>query len=174
MMETSPWDDAAPQFMRPGGRPGLSPVIEGVLLVGEYPRPEDAAWLRDRHGVTAIICLQDDADLMGKDLDLGDLERAYRDAGLGFHHVPVPDGDVVDLASRLPVILARLAALVEAGERVYLHCNGGFNRAPTVAIAYLHAHRCMPLEEAWALVRQRRACAPYRRALEIYLSKEDR
>src|SRR5213078_1779644 len=42
---------------RPGGRPGVS-VIRPVLLVGEYPLPEDAAWLRDQHGVTAVLSLR--------------------------------------------------------------------------------------------------------------------
>src|SRR5919198_541847 len=45
---------------RPGGRPGVS-VIRPGLLVGEYPLPEDAAWLRDEHGVTTVVSLQDDA-----------------------------------------------------------------------------------------------------------------
>ena len=33
---------------RPGGRPGVSAIRPG-LLVGEYPLPEDAAWLRAEH-----------------------------------------------------------------------------------------------------------------------------
>jgi len=165
-------DEVGTPFMRPGGRPGVSPVLEGSLLVGEYPTPEDAGWLRDRHGVTAVVCLQDDADLMAKNLDLRALEGAYRAAGLGFHHLPVEDGDVGRLAARLPAILDRLHALLDSGERVYLHCNAGFNRAPTVAIAYLHVHRRLPLQEAWEYVKQKRSCAPYRSAIHLYLAKE--
>ncbi|HZR83054.1 MAG TPA: dual specificity protein phosphatase family protein [Candidatus Binatia bacterium] len=165
------WYESTP-FMRPSGRPGVSAVLEERLLVGEYPTPEDAEWLRETHGVTAVVCLQDDADLASKNLDLRALARAYERAGIAFHHVPVADGDVRDLAARLPDILARLHALVAAGERVYLHCNAGFNRAPTVAIAYVHHHRGLPLQDAWELVKQRRSCAPYRRALELHFSEE--
>src|SRR5262249_59435644 len=59
---------------RPGARPGLSAIRPG-LVIGEYPTPEDAAWLRDEHGVTAVVSLQDDADLASKGLRLVALER---------------------------------------------------------------------------------------------------
>ena len=39
---------------RPGGRPGVS-LIQPGLLVGEYPTPGDAEWLRDQHAVSAVI-----------------------------------------------------------------------------------------------------------------------
>src|SRR3989442_1777383 len=118
---------------RPGGRPGVS-AIRPALLVGAYPLAEDAAWLRDEHGVTAVLSLQDDADLASKGVALAALEYAYRARGLGFHRIPVPDGDV----QRLGEIVALLGRLIEADGRVYLHCNAGLNRAPTAAIAYLH------------------------------------
>lgn len=152
---------------RPGGRPGLS-EIRPALLVGEYPLPEDAAWLRDEHGVRAVLCLQDDADLASKGIDLRALERAYREHGLGFHRIPVPDGDDRHLTRRVGEIVALLGQLVDAGQRVYLHCNAGLNRAPTVAIAYLHLREGLSLEAARDDVKRRRPCVPYMRALEAY------
>ncbi len=152
---------------RPGGRPGVS-VIRPALLVGEYPLPEDAAWLAEEHGVTAVVSLQDDADLAGKGLELRALERAYRTHGLAFHRIPVPDGDDRNLAARLGEIVALIARVVEEGGRVYLHCNAGLNRAPTAAIAYLHVRERLPLAAARDEVKQRRHCVPYMRALETY------
>jgi protein-tyrosine phosphatase len=152
---------------RPGGRPGVS-VIRPALLVGEYPLPEDAAWLAGEHGVTAVVSLQDDADLAGKGLELRALERAYRTHGLAFHRIPVPDGDDRNLAARLGEIVALIARVVDEGGRVYLHCNAGLNRAPTVAIAYLHVREGLPLQAARDDVKQRRHCVPYMRALETY------
>src|SRR5947199_4651638 len=147
---------------RPGARPGLS-VIRPALLVGEYPTPEDAAWLRDAHAVTAVVSLQDDGDLASKGLRLPALERAYREHGLGFHRIPVPDGDDDHLAARLGEIVALLERLLGGGGRVYLHCNAGFNRAPMAAIAYLHACEGLSLEAARDDVKRRRHCVPYMR-----------
>lgn len=154
--------------MRPLGRPGVSPLLDGELLVGEYPTPADATWLRDQHGVGTVLSLQDDADLASKNLVLDELVRAYADAGLAFHRVPIIDGDAEHLAARLPRILELLAAAIDDGRRAYVHCNAGFNRAPTVAIAFLRAHRGLSADEAWQHVKQRRSCAPYRRALTLY------
>ena len=146
-------------------RPSVS-VIRPNLLVGEYPNPEDVAWLRDAHGVTTVLSLQDDADLASKNLQLRDLELAYRHAGLAFHRAPVPDGATEVFADRLPVIVTLLAELVARGERVYLHCNAGMNRAPTVAIAYLHTHEGLPLAVACEDVKAKRHCVPYMRVLQ--------
>src|SRR4051794_31992141 len=105
--------------MRPAGRPGLSHVLDDELLVGEYPTPGDAVWLRDEHGVGTVLCLQDDADLASKNLELAALVRAYADAGITFHHVPVADGDAEHLAARLGEILSLVDAALGRGSRVY-------------------------------------------------------
>jgi protein-tyrosine phosphatase len=144
--------------------PGFDAVLP-ELLVGEYPRVEDLGWLRDTHGVTAVLSLQDDADLASKRLRAADLEAACATLGLSFERLPVADGDAEALAARLPAAAARLAALIAGGARVYLHCNAGYNRAPTVAIAYLHAHRGYALEAACEEVKGRRSCVPYVSAL---------
>src|SRR5256885_16641722 len=117
---------------RPGGRPGVS-VIRPALLIGEYPLPEDAAWLRDEHGVTAVLSLQDDPDLASKGIELRALERAYREHGLGFHRIPVPDGDDRHLAARLGEIVGLLARLGDGGERGSPPSHPGLNRRPAVA-----------------------------------------
>src|SRR5262249_23934039 len=118
------------------------------------------------HGITAVVSLQDDADLASKRLRAADLERACADLGLGLHRAPVPDGDAEALALKLPAIVERLHALIDAGGRVYLHCNAGYNRAPTVAVAYVHVHRGLSLDDACALVKQRRSCVVYASALQ--------
>jgi protein-tyrosine phosphatase len=157
------WYGLAGGAVRPA-RPQLDAVLP-ELLVGEYPRVEDLAWLRDQHGITAVVSLQDDADLASKRLRATDLEDACLALGLAHPHAPVADSDPDALAIRLPGIVDRLHALIDAGGRVYLHCNAGYNRAPTVAIAYLHVHRGLSLDDACALVKQQRSCVPYMSAL---------
>ncbi|MFQ5667680.1 MAG: dual specificity protein phosphatase family protein, partial [Candidatus Binatia bacterium] len=150
---------------RPVGHPECTWIVPN-LLVGEYPTPEDAAWLRGVQGVTAVLSLQDDADLASKGLALTELERAYRRQGLQFHRMPVPEGDTDFLAARLDVIVRQLEALLDGNGCVYLHCNAGMNRAPTVAIAYLHVVRGVALSAARDFVKARRHCVPYMRVLE--------
>lgn len=167
-------DDWHPGFVgpviRPGARPGCALVVPG-LLVGEYPTAEDAAWLRDTHGVTAVVSLQDDGDLAAKGLRLARLEASYRRVGLAFHRIPIPDGDAGAVAARLDELLDLVEGLVGGGGCVYLHCNAGFNRAPTVAIAWLHGRRGMPLAAARDHVKGVRPCVPYMRVLEAHFNR---
>lgn len=152
---------------RANGRPDLS-VILPELLIGEYPTPDDAEWLRTVQGVSAVVSLQDDADLASKGLRLRELEHAYREQGLRFHRIPVPDCDNDTLAARLDDSVTILRALFAGGARVYLHCNAGMNRAPTIAIAYLHSERGLSLTAARDFVKQRRHCVPYMGVLQAH------
>ena len=152
---------------RPSGHPDHAFVL-GQLAIGEYPTPEDARWLRDRHRFDAVISLQDDTDLERKGLSAAALERAYANAGIAWHRIPVPDGDADVLRARLDATLDLLHGLLAAGGRVYLHCNAGLNRAPTVAIAYLHVHQGHALDVARDLVKARRPCVPYMRMLTAH------
>jgi protein-tyrosine phosphatase len=77
------------------------------------------------------------------------------------------------MADRLHAALIDLALLIGAKERVYLHCNAGLNRAPTLAIAYLRAHGGMSLNEALAHVKRRRSCGPFMTVLEDYFGPRD-
>lgn len=167
-MPARSWSRLSHPFLRPAARPGVSTILGDRLLIGEYPTPDDVAWLRDEHGVEAVVSLQDDIDLNYKGIDRPSLSRAYADARIPLHRFGVVDGDPEDLLASLGPILARLHALLAGGRRVYLHCNAGFNRAPTVAIAYLRAYRGRTIDEAHAEVQARRACAPYLTILRRY------
>ena len=152
--------------------PGVT-VLLPHLLIGEYPTAADAVWLRTAHQVSAVVSLQDDADLMSKGLNLEELERAYERHGLIFHRVPVPDDSAQVLAMQLDEIVALVGRLTAHGHRVYLHCNAGMNRAPTVAIAYLHAVHGWSLSAAREFVKDRRHCVPYMQLLEARYASPD-
>lgn len=151
---------------RRAGHPGCHEIVRG-LIVGEYPTPEDADWLHTQLGVGAVINLQDDYDLAGKFLRRADLERAYGARDIVFHHVPIPDGDAEYLSQQLDHLVRLMSDAGQAGRTIYLHCNAGMNRAPTVAIAYLHAGHGLDLAEAIELMKRRRPCLPYVRALDL-------
>ncbi len=166
------WYQSSSPFLRAAGRPGFSAMPGGRILVGEYPQPADVAWLRDEQGVGAVVCLQDEDDFAAKRIDPRRLVAAYAEHDVEFHHVPVVDGDFEHLAMRLPEIVGIMHRLLGAGRRVYLHCNAGFNRAPTAAIAYLRWHEGLSLVEATRVVKEYRSCAPYQRALQLVFPGE--
>ena len=145
-------------------RPEISQILP-VLFVGEYPRVEDIAWLRQEFGISAIISLQDAEDLAVKGLSLPALVTECRSYQIEFHRIPVADFDCDSLDLALPSALEVLHTLTTGGHAVFLHCNAGCNRAPTVAIAYLHVHRNLTLHEARDFVKERRPCGPYMEVL---------
>lgn len=152
---------------RPQGYPDHHFVLP-ALAIGEYPTPEDAVWLRQVHGFTAVVSLQDDDDLHRKRLRLPQLTRAYAAVGIALLRHPAEDGNVASLRAALDAAVAAVHQELAAGGRVYLHCNAGLNRAPTVAIAYLHVHHDLPLAVARERVKAARACVPYMRLLEAH------
>jgi len=164
--------DNGPRPTRGAARPTVSEITD-YLLVGEYPRDHDIEWLRDEHRVTAIHNLQDDEDLRINALDIAALREVCARHGIKLVRTPIQDGSADDMAERLRVALGDLAGLLQASERVYLHCNAGLNRAPTLAIAYLRAHGGMSLDEALAHVKKRRACGPFMTVLEDYFGPRD-
>lgn len=154
-------------------RPSVSEIAD-ELLVGEYPRLVDFEWLKDEHRVSAIHNLQDDVDLQINGLDAAELRDECERLGLKFVRTPIHDGSADDMAKRLAPALHGLTALMEAKERVFLHCNGGLNRAPTVAIAWMHLDRKISLEEAMKLFKQRRPSGPFMTVLEEHFGPRHR
>jgi atypical dual specificity phosphatase len=148
-------------------RPDLSEILPS-LFVGEYPRTEDIAWLKYEFGISAVLSLQDDEDLAVNNLSLPDLRSAYHQHGVAFCRAPVTDFNCQSLAETLPQALTELQTFVQGGDVVFLHCNAGCNRAPTLAIAYLHVHHGLGLGEARDFVKARRACGPYMEVLRAW------
>jgi protein-tyrosine phosphatase len=149
--------------MRPDLRrrpPGISAILP-ALFVGEYPRVADVEGLRAVHAITAVLCLQDDVDLWDKGIALDRLEEAYRHAGILFRRVPVEDYEEAALDAVLGEAVAALGDLLDAGHTVLVHCSAGYNRAPTLAVAYLCERGGMTLSDAVAHVKARRPCMPY-------------
>ena len=152
-------------------RPEVSEILPN-LFVGEYPSVEDVPWLRQTFGISAVLSLQDAEDLTLKGLDITALHTAYRTNQITFFRTPVADYDCDSLAEELPQALELLQTNLQSGNRVFLHCNAGCNRAPTVAIAYLHVYHAMSLEEARDFFKARRPCGPYMNLLYRHFGQE--
>jgi atypical dual specificity phosphatase len=156
-----------PRPSRGDRRPSVSEITD-ALVIGEYPAPGDIEWLKSNYAITAVHNLQDDEDLRINGLDAGELRGEYAARGIVFVRTPIQDGSADAMAERLEAALSDLCELMKSQQRVYLHCNAGMNRAPTLAIAYLRARCAMSLEEAMLHVKRRRPCGPFMTVLEDY------
>jgi protein-tyrosine phosphatase len=170
------WEHRPVHEARPTRGAHLRPSVSKIcrqLLIGEYPRPEDIEWLKREHRVSAVHNLQDEEDLRLNGLDIGRMRELYHSHGIKLVRTPIPDGSADAMADHLANALAELHRLIAADERVYLHCNAGLNRAPTLTIAYLRAYEGMSLDEALHHVKRRRACGPFMTVLEEHFGPRD-
>ncbi|GBD26883.1 hypothetical protein HRbin30_02225 [bacterium HR30] len=155
----------------PPGRPTPHPSYAAIvpeMFVGEYLLPSDVRWLAEELRVGAVLSLQDDSDLHAKNLSLAAIEQELATHGVHFKRIPVADGSHEQLLHALTPAVSWITVQASAGRRVYVHCNAGVNRAPTVAIAYLHKSRQLTLQAARDWVQERRACVPYWSVLEVW------
>ena len=142
------------------------------LLVGSCPTTaEDTDRLQRDFAVTAVLNLQtqDDFDFWGFDWE--EMVARYQHLGIVVRRLPVRDFDPDDLRRNLPRCVTVLGELLNLGHTVFLHCNAGVNRSPTVAIAYLCWIEGRTLEAATEHVVASHPCEPYLEA--IRLASED-
>jgi atypical dual specificity phosphatase len=143
------------------------------LHVGSCPRsPEDIDRLKREAGVTAVVNLQTSGDFTYWDIDWPELEAYYRESGVVVRWLPIQDFNRDALREGLPKCVEVVDGLVKEDHTVYVHCNIGVNRSPSVVIAYLHWVEGRALDEAVDHVMRFRSCDPYVEA--IRLATEDR
>lgn len=124
--------------------------------------------LKNNDGVTAILNLQSDGDLEAKAIQWELFEQFYEQQGMVVTRVPIIDFEPADLLMHLPDGVNALDQLMEKDHKVYVHCNVGINRSPTVCIAWLVQHGGLSLEEAIQHVMERRSCYPYPEVLAAW------
>jgi len=142
--------------------------ILAELHIGSYPASREDIRLLKTRGLSAVLSLQTNDDLVERGLSHAKLESWCIQYGLVFRRVPIVDYDPADLHAHLPMAVDSLYTLISDGHRVYLHCNAGINRAPTTAAAYLWRHRGFPLNGGIAWVKARRTCEPELLVLTSY------
>lgn len=148
--------------------PDLS-QIRPYLYIGSAPRSgEDAGYLKQNWGITAVLSLQTDADLSVDGLRWEQVQGWYAAAGIVAERVPIEDFSSHALVARMEDAVEALRRLVSTGATVYLHCTAGINRSPTIAIAYLCRVQGLPVVQALAEVRaQRPRVLPYEEVLAL-------
>ena len=147
--------------------------LDGELAVGSHPHAPEHVEFLAAAGVRAVVCLQSDEDLRGRGIRWPIMWQLHMRLGLAVTRVPIRDFDRADLLARLDEAVAAVAGYVQAGRKVFVHCNAGMNRSPSVVIAYLVAHRGWSLAEALEWVTERHSSVPYPDVLQAWLGSQD-
>jgi protein-tyrosine phosphatase len=143
-------------------------ILSG-LFVGSHPRDiGDVERLQRESAITALLNLQTDEDMDSVKLDWRPLEAHYRASSMDLLRIPVKE-EQIELRERLPQCVRALARLLTARRTVYLNCNEGVGRSPTVAIDYLHWSLGWGFDAAVSRVKQARQCSPQLEALRLAL-----
>ncbi|WP_426313809.1 cyclin-dependent kinase inhibitor 3 family protein [Methylobacterium fujisawaense] len=134
---THPLQIATVPVGKNGGRIGLTLCpgkVDRTSPGGPWERDlqADVAALRDWKASSVLTLLEaHEFDL----LKVRGLPDAVRDAGMAWHHAPIPDvstpGPAFEAAWR--TIGPRIAAELRHGQSVVLHCRGGLGRAGMIA-----------------------------------------
>ena len=140
--------------------------IEDSIFIGSAPQNDlDVARLA-KMGITAVVSLQSDHDLTAHRIDWEELQRDYQNNNIDIQRFPIIDFDEVDLGNRLPEPIRALASLIDAGHKVYVHCNAGICRAPGTVLGYLCHYRQMTVDQGLGYIRKNRPQAnPYKNAV---------
>lgn len=142
-------------------------ILPSVLLGSCPESTEDVDRLIRDASVTAVLSLQTEEDFDYLNLDWDRFQAHYQGLGIEVRRVPVRDFDQEDLRENLPDCVDALRRLLDDDHTVYVHCNLGIGRSPSVVTAYLHWVRGWDLDEALDHVTGCRACSPNLDAIRL-------
>ena len=131
-------------------------------------RENEVPYLR-RLGISAVVNLQTDEDLLYYGISPDTLALAYEEAGIELHRLPIADFSKEELGHWLPAATAHVAeVLANPAAKLYLHCTAGVNRSPTTAAGYLIKLLGISARDACSYLASRRDCNPTLEILENY------
>src|SRR5512147_2514774 len=131
--------------------------IRDNLVIGSCPMTvEDIDRIREETGATALLSLQSDACRAHFDIDYLEHRAHGERRELAMVNAPMLDFDPPDQRRHLPQAVRCLRELLEAGQKVYLHCTAGCNRAPLTALGYLTFVEMQAPDAAAAFIREAR------------------
>lgn len=71
--------------------------------------------------------------------------------------IPVEDSNTADISSHFHEAIEFIDRVKQSGGKVLVHCEAGISRSPTICMAYIMRTQRRQLEDAFDLIRQRRA-----------------
>jgi hypothetical protein len=127
---------------------------------------DDLKVIASEQGARMLVTLLERSEIV----QLGNLRREARRAGLEWVHFPIPDMWVPSDVTATRRLVDRMLGALEGGESIVVHCWGGLGRTGTIAACCLVAHGREP-RHAIAIVRSARAGALQSMAQELFVSE---
>ncbi|KAG6860699.1 hypothetical protein C0995_008371 [Termitomyces sp. Mi166 len=126
----------------------LSPQgpLTGILYVGSLSAVQDKDLLLE-HGISHLVQV----------LDAPWIPISEKD-GFSCHRIQILDQTTVDLKPHLEAACSYIDRALRSGRNVLVHCQQGISRSPAVVIAYLIRNHGMSYDNAFALLKRKRAC----------------
>ncbi|KAK0149415.1 Dual specificity protein phosphatase 5 [Merluccius polli] len=71
--------------------------------------------------------------------------------------IPVEDNHMADISSHFQEAIEFIDHVKQSGGKVLVHCEAGISRSPTICMAYIMRTQRLQLDEAFDIIKQRRA-----------------
>ncbi|KAG6914689.1 hypothetical protein DXG01_015934 [Tephrocybe rancida] len=118
----------------------------GYLYVGSLSAVQDKDLLLE-HGISHLVQV----------LDAPWIPLSEKD-GFSCHRIQILDQNTVDLKPYLEAACNYIDRALRSGRNVLVHCQQGISRSPAIVIAYLIRNHGMSYDNAFALLKRKRAC----------------
>lgn len=137
--------------------------VRDDIIIGSCPKtPDHLDQIASETNAQAILSLQSDDCRTTHGIVLTEMASQAARIGIAFRNTPMRDFDAVDQRTQLPVAMSALQDLLASGNRTYVHCTAGINRAPLTVLAYLTFVEGMDIGQAMAMITYARPeAAPY-------------
>jgi len=126
--------------------PGTTAVTSGALYLGSLSAVNDIDLLRE-HRITHLVQV----------LDVPWLPQSDKN-GFTCYRIDILDHSSADLRPHLEAVCNHIDKALKSGQSVLVHCQQGVSRSAAVVIAYLIRNKGMSYDNAYDLVKRKRAC----------------
>jgi len=134
---------------------GFADVHDG-LVIGAYPLDRDDVAMLEWVGIDRVLNLTEDGEYQPGDREA--VIAALAEAGIEEQRVELVDFGGLPSAS-LEQAVAAVVSSLDDGKRTYLHCRAGWQRAAAVAAGVVALREGIDVDDALALVRERKPSA---------------
>jgi protein-tyrosine phosphatase len=119
------------------------------IYIGPYPQNEDDIETMAKAGITAVLNVQTDLDMVHRQVNWKNNLAAFKRHNIEVVRYPIRDFDQQDLIHKLKGANDLLNELIMEKHTVYVHCTAGMSRAAATVIGYLVFYECYSLEDAY-------------------------